>query len=242
MVLTPAALCPQLLPHCSRHILSPRPTRMQRGNSKHGPKNTLQMLLLGFFISCFKQLCFGLSPRQALSAGIAARCTGTICSAPCLAAQEVGAGQFGKANAHMKASQPCGSTARAPASIWPRSKAPLAAGRGVSWWLPAATASPGARGQRGRSCSGEGGGDGGAAPLQLERGVANSNWGGQAQLWERSLSQSWPVWGHRCCDQNQRAVGAGCGRCWAAPGSPAGGKGWEVPTAWLSTAAASSRR
>lgn len=109
---------------------------MQRGNSRQGLKNTLQMLLLGLFISCFKQLYFGLAPGQALSAGITARGTGTICSAPCLAAQEVGAGQFGKANARLKASQPGGSTARARASIWKRSTAPLAVGRGVSWWLP----------------------------------------------------------------------------------------------------------
>lgn len=45
---------------------------MQRGNSKHGLKNTLQMLLLGFFISCFKQLCLALAPSRALSPGITA--------------------------------------------------------------------------------------------------------------------------------------------------------------------------
>lgn len=178
-VLTPTALCPQPLSHCSRHILSPRPTRTQRGNSRHGLKNTLQMLLLGLFISCFKQLYFGLAPSQALSVGITACCTGIICSAPCLAAQEVGVGQFGKANAHLKASQPGGSTARARASIWKRSKAPLAAGRGVSWWLPACHRFPRSAGQgasagaaaaaalgRGRS--------GGAASLQLDQGVANT--------------------------------------------------------------------
>lgn len=38
----------------------------------------LQMLLLGLFISSFKQLYFGLAPSQALSAGITARCTGTL--------------------------------------------------------------------------------------------------------------------------------------------------------------------
>lgn len=51
----------------------------------------LQVLLLGLFISCFKQLYFGIAPSQVLSAGITACCTGTICCAPCLAAQEVGA-------------------------------------------------------------------------------------------------------------------------------------------------------
>lgn len=201
---------------------------MQTGNSRHGLKNTLQMLLLGLFISCFKQLYFGLPPSQVLSAGITARCTGTICSAPCLAAQEAGAGQFGKANAHLKASQPGGSTARARVSAWKQSKAPLAAGRGVSWWLPCATASLGARGKgpapdQGCSCSGEGR-DGRAASLQLEQGVANTHWGGQLSCGNAASVRA-GLCGDTAAVTAIRAVGAGCWEVLGSTRQPCCGEG-----------------
>lgn len=189
------------------------------------------MLLLGFFISCFKQLCFGLTPSQALSAGITAWCTGTVCSPRCLAAQEAGADQFGKAKAHLKASQPGGSTARARASIWKWSTAPLAGGRGVSWWLLVCHCFPGsgARGQRRLQLLGEG--TGGAPPLQLDQQTHTGE--GQLSCGNAACVRA------GLCHHHQRA-GWGAGRCWAVPGSPAVGKGCEVPTARLSTGATSS--
>lgn len=176
---------------------------MQRGNSKHGLKNTLQMLLLGFFISCFKQLCLALAPSRALSPGITALHRHHLLrTLPCCT--RGWSGPIWKSKRSFESLPARWKHCQSPSFNLEVEQSP--SGRRERSQL---VASPGARGQRPAPAAAAPGGRGGAASLQLGQGVANTHWGGRAQLWERSLCQSWPLWGHCCCDHRPRAVGEG---------------------------------
>lgn len=215
---------------------------MERGNSRHGLKSTLQMLLLGLFISCFKQLYFGLAPSQALSAGITARCTGTICSAPRLAAQEVGAGQFGKSKRSFESLPARWKRCQSPSFNLEAEHSPSGRRERCQLVAPGAPPLPPEHGaSAGCSCCGEG---------REERqssfptaGPGRSKHAGEGEL---SCGNAASVRAALCGDPAAAAASKelweqGGGRCWAVPGSPAEGKGTEIPIARLSSAATSSR-